>query len=848
MKKIRILLSGIAIIMITLSCNNAKDTGKADAKSQSYKRGMTMITPASNWREGLPSGNGTIGALVYGSISQERVLFNHNALYYNGSFTMIPDMSAELPKERKLLLEGKYLEANDLYPDGVRKKGFSGNNAQFHPAFDMLLTTDCEKMFEDYSRTLDFETGEIEVKWRDGDTRFSRRLFVSIPDNISAMSIKADKSNAVSGTVTLDIHDLNDAVRRNMPFNPGFTYETFIKDGYVEFRANGSGKGEFGGVMRVITKNGEMTGSSQENRGLQGNRRRNGGSVRFEGADEVVLLVCVYANEKGDIAVPRLKKKLAAIDGDYEVLFNRHKPIHSQRFNSMGVNLNVNGKRDTPNELLLLDAYQGPASTELLERLFNYGRYLLISSSSAGSYPANLQGIWNGDYSPPWDCCYGNNVNLEMNYWQALPGNLHESMMAVYDFFDSRMDEFRYNAKQLYGTRGIYIPPFMTPDTGVMRDMQPHLIPWTEAGGWLASFYYDYYLFTGDKEFLQKRAVPFMKEVALFYEDFIVKDENGKNMIFPSESPENQPADKVFNDPVTGRRRSIRVQINSTMAFAISKEVLSNLIRSCELLNIEKEGVERWKKLLADMPEYQINEDGALREWMHPDFKDNYEHRHMSHIYPLFPGHEITEESSPELFEACRIAIEKRLTIGLSSQTGWSLAFMANVYARLGDGDMAIETLNILSRCCLGQNLFTYHNDWRRMGVTSGGAPGQNSPFQMDANFGITAAITEMLCGSEADMLRILPALPSNWTTGNFHDILSRAGIRTSAQWNMNKKEIDLSLTAERDAVFDLKFPGRVASIKCSQPDVLQKSKYGENYRAISMSKGEELNMLVQLR
>lgn len=844
--KIKVIFSLVFILLImTLSCKNTQNTDSSNDKKTSYRRGMTMITPAAQWREGLPSGNGITAALVYGSINQERVLFNHNALYYNGDFTFIPDMSSELPKLRSLLLEGKYLEANNLYPDGVREKGFRGNNSQFHPAFDMLLTTDCKKMFEDYSRTLNFETGEVEVKWRDDDTRFSRRLFVSIPDNLTAMLITADKSNAVSGTVTLDIHDLNDAVRRNMPFNPGFTYETVIKDGYVEFRADGSGKGEFGGVMRVITKNEEMKSSGEQE---GNNRRRGAGSVRFEGADEVVLLVCVYANEKGDVAVPRLKKKLSAIEDDYEVLFNRHKPIHSQKFNSMGVNLNVSGKRGTPNELLLLDAYQKPASIELIERLFDYGRYLLISSSSAGSYPANLQGIWNGDYAPPWNCCYGNNVNLEMNYWQALPGNLHESIMAVYDFFDSRMDEFRYNAKQLYGTEGIYIPPFMAPDTGVMRVMQPHLIPWTEAGGWLASFYYDYYLFTGDKEFLQDRAVPFMKEVALFYEGFIVKDENGKNMIFPSESPENQPADMTRIDPVTGRRTSIRVQINSTMAFAISKEVLTNLIRSCELLDIEKEGVERWKKLLADMPEYQINEDGALREWMHPDFKDNYEHRHMSHIYPLFPGHEITEETSPELYEACRVAIEKRLTLGLGSQTGWSLAFMANVYARLGDGDMAIETLNILSRCCLGQNLFTYHNDWRRMGVTSGGSPGQNSPFQMDANFGISSVIIEMLCSGSEDMLRILPALPSAWTTGDFHDLLTRAGVRTSAQWDMNKKEIDFSLTAERDAVFDMKFPGKVASIKCSQPDVLQKSKYGENYRAISMSKGEELKMQVQLR
>jgi alpha-L-fucosidase 2 len=322
-------------------------------------------------------------------------------------------------------------------------------------------------------------------------------------------------------------------------------------------------------------------------------------------------------------------------------------------------------------------------------------------------------------------------------------------------------------------------------------------------------------LFTGDKEFLENRAIPFLKETALFYEDFIVKDEDGKNMMFPSQSPENQPANMVYFNEETGRKERMRVQINSTMAIAISKEVFTNLITSCELLGIEQEGVARWKAILADMPEYQINEDGAIREWMHPDFKDNYEHRHQSHIYPLFPGQEVTEENNPELYEACRIAIEKRLTIGLKSQTGWSLAHMANVYARLGDGDKAKEALDILSRCCLGQNLFTYHNDWRNMGVTLKTIWGNSAPFQMDANYGITAAISEMLCGSNADILRILPALPSDWTAGEFHGMLTRAGVRTSARWDMDKKEINLSLIAERDALFDVKFPRAIINIEC---------------------------------
>ena len=817
-------------------------TVSAQENKQAYKHGMTMITPSEQWRDALPAGNGTIGAMVYGNINHERVLFNHNELWYGGKISKVPDMSAELPVVRKLMLEKKYLEANDYYTNKMKEKGFDGKNAAYHPAFDMLITTDCTNMFEDYSRTLDFETGEIQVKWRDGDTSFSRRLFVSIPDNISVMSIKANKTKAVSGDVTLDIHDLKDAIgQRGKAFDPGFTYKTSLEDGYVVFRADGSDGGEFGGVLRVIVKNGEAKELIKKG--------KNGGNfITFENADEVTLLVAIFANEESSIAVPRLKKKLNSFSGDYEALFNRHKPIHSSRFNAMSINLNDTGKNNTPNEYLLLDAYQNPASPELIQKLFDYGRYLLISSSCAGGYPANLQGLWNGDYRPPWGSLYGINENLEMTYWQALPGNLNESMMAFYDYFDAHMDEFRYNAKQLWGCRGIYIPPFMSPESGIMRMTNPHVVNWTDAAGWLASFYYDYYLFTGDKDFLKNRAVPFMKEVALFYEDFIVKDDNGKNMFFPSQSPENQPPDKTVIDPVTGRKKDIKVQINSTITVAISKEVFSNLISASKILGIEKDGIKRWEKILANMPDYQINKDGAMCEWLHPDFKDNYEHRHESHIYPLFPGHEITKESSPKLFEACKVAIEKRLTIGLKSQTGWSLAHMANVDSRLGDGEGALEALNIITRCCLGQNFFTYHNDWRKMGVTMNFQWGGTSPFQMDANFGITSAVTEMLCSSESNMIRILPALPENWSKGEFNDINTRAGVKISVKWNMDKKKIETSLVANRNTSFDLKFAEDPKSIDCSHPDILKSSKYGTNYRSLKMEKGQKLEIKVKCK
>lgn len=838
MKKINGNTLLFVMAMVLFSCSNTDTKTKnqvAKFNNQDYNRGMTMITPASQWREGLPSGNGTIGAVVYGSINEERILFNHNELWYGGQIDDIPDMSAELPVVRKLLLEGNYSDANDHYRNKLIEKGFKANNAVYHPAFDMLITTDTERMFEDYSRTLNFETGEVEVKWRDGETRFSRRLFVSIPDNISVMSIKADKENTVNGDVTLDIHDLKDAILQNgKSFQLPFTYKTIVNDNFVEFHADGSDGGEFGGVVRVIAKN--------------GNIKAKGDRIIFENSDEVVLIVGFFANEASNIAVPRLKSELSKLSGEYNALFNTHKSLHSEKFNAVRISLNQSEKRNTPNEYLLLDAYQNPASTELLEKLFDYGRYLLISSSRAGGYPANLQGIWNGDYRPPWSSLYGINENLQMTYWQGLPGNLKESMMAFYDYFDSHKDEFRYNAKQLWGSNGIYVPPFMSPDSGRLRHTAPHVIYWTDAAGWLASFYYDYYLFTGDEDFLKNRAIPFMKEVAAFYESYIVKDDQGKNMFFPSQSPENQPADKIVIDPFTGREKSIKVQINATIAVAISKEVLTNLIESYNVLNIENDELKRWKKLVSDMPAYQINKDGALKEWLHPDFKDNYEHRHQSHIYPLFPGHEITEESNPELYEASKVAIEKRLRIGLKSQTGWSLAHMANVYARLGDGEKANEALNILSRNCLGQNLFTYHNDWRKMGVTLPFVWGRTAPFQMDANFGVSAAITEMLCGSTREILRILPALPKEWSEGEFHDMLTRVGVKTSVKWNLGKKIIEVSLIAERDTVFDLKLPNEVLGILTSTSDVIKDSKYGDNYRFLSLEKGQELNIEVKLK
>jgi alpha-L-fucosidase 2 len=459
--------------------------------------------------------------------------------------------------------------------------------------------------------------------------------------------------------------------------------------------------------------------------------------------------------------------------------------LHRELFQR--VTLTLGNEARPANEEMLLAAYDGEVPASLVQTMFEIGRYLLICSSRPGGWPANLQGLWNGDYAPAWNSDIHTDENIQMNYWQALPGGLPEVALPLFEYFEKHLEDFRRNAQMVFGCRGIFVA--MTTNG---REIPSSWSNWTAAAGWLAQHFYDYYLFTGDLVFLKRCAVPWLKEVALFYEDFLVTGDDGKLVFNPSLSPENRPAN--------GKSM---LCINATMDVAVCREVLSNLCDGCERLGIEVEGVKRWRAMLAKLPAYEINEDGAMKEWLHPAFTDNYHHRHQSHLYPVFPGLEITAESNPAIYEACRVAVEKRLVIGLTSQTGWSMAHMANIYARLGQGDRALECLEILTRSSTGPNLFTYHNDWRGMGLSCGW--GKMPPFQIDANFGIAAAVLEMLVFSKPGLIKLLPALPAKWTSGRVTGIRCRGGVTVDMEWQPGK--FTATLTSNCDQKLRLRLP-----------------------------------------
>jgi alpha-L-fucosidase 2 len=380
-----------------------------------------------------------------------------------------------------------------------------------------------------------------------------------------------------------------------------------------------------------------------------------------------------------------------------------------------------------------------------------------------------------------------------MMYWQALRGGMPETLLPLFDLLDRWKDDFRTNARRLWGCRGLVLPLYMGDRGGLKGDFQPHCVYWTGAGAWIASFHWDYWLWTGDRAFLRDRAWPFLREVALFYEDFLYEGPDGLLHAAPAVSPENSPV-------VEGGAK-VDVCVDPTMEIALVRELLNHALAAAAELGIDDAQTARWRAMLAKLPPYGTNERGALREWLDPRFGDNDHHRHLSHLYPLFPGREIAPHRDAALFAAAKKATEARLATGLPDQTGWSLAHMACVWARLGEGDRALGCLEQLLRCCTGPNLFTRHNDWRGMGVTLEMLHGTTPPIQLDAAYGFSAAVQEMLLGIDESSLRILPALPAAWERGSMKGLRAPGGVKVDISWGNGEWQAAISL--DRD------FPAR---------------------------------------
>ena len=814
------------------------------------KNKLLMYYPASLWkalwRDAVPTGNGTIGAAVYGAAANETVMLSHEALWHHQTTQPLPDVSGRLPEVRRHLLNNEAARAQPILIDALHAEGYDPALGEPLPLADLRISQITDHGFRRYSRTLDMQTGEVSVAWNDGETRFCRDLFVSRTDDIVVCRISANGPGSIHASITLSLHDETDGPSQDGDAAGGFlkTAETTVDAASIFFAAGNDDTGDFGAVARVIINGHDRDagprGAGGPDIGELGAEPETG-SVIVRGAASVLILVKVFVNGKREDEWRRASSELTAAGYSYRELFERHSAAHQRLFSSMKIDLRGE-KHDLSNEELLLAAFQGEAPTALVEKMWAFGRHLLISSSREGGLPCPLQGLWTGDWKTFWAFNMVNE-NLQMIYWQALQGNLTETLLPVFDYHDAMIEDFRINARNLFGCRGIFVPAPTTPGSGLLKTLKPHIIHWTGGAAWIAQHYYDYYLFTGDQNFLRRRALPFMREAALFYRDFFTENEDGFFISSPSNSPENSPG---RSEKGGAAGNSVATTMNATMDFALAKEVLGNLICGSHATGMYEDEIAVWEEMLRKIPPYQINEDGAIKEWMHPFYPDNYGHRHESHIYPVFPGTELIEEDDPVLFQAFVTAVKKRLNVGLKDQSAWSLTHMANAYARMGEGNLALEALELLSRSCVINNFFSFHNDWRRMGISLESF----APFQIDANMGWTSAVQEMLLFSRPGIIKFLPALPDKWAKGSFDGMLCRGQITASAKWDFQKGVFEATLLARASQTVTLKFP-RVPSAagietlsgRNDRPPDLKQSPYGNQYRIVALESDDQVKI-----
>lgn len=749
-----------------------------------YNYLLSMKYPSTwwgaKWREALPLGNGIMGASVYGGVWEETIMITHTDLWWKSVTPDLPDVSSVLPDIRKCLLDNQPLLADKIMVQALQDNGYYPKLAYPLPLCDIKIETKTEHAFKNYQRTLNMETGEALVQWQDGKKEYIRTCFVSRADNTLILKMTTKDGAPFSVSLSLGIHDIEDAkvhtdnLEKFLPTNR----QQDISNELLTYCATNDDGTDFGAVARVLHKDGAVTYSES--------------NMHIKDTTEITILLQSFVQGDRNNSLKSLVLSLKDICTPYEELLKEHVQLHSKLFKSATLEIDQE-QEGSCNEELLLNAYQGTTSNEMLEKMWNYGRYLLISGSTKGGNPCHLYGLWCGDYYGEWTFNMVNE-NLQMIYWHALSGNMPELLLPVFDYMEKLMPDFRTNAKNLYGCRGIFIPGPTVPDSGLIKNVSPHLLYWTGGGGWVGQHYYDYFLYTGDKDFLENRALPFLEEVALFYEDFFIEDLNGFYMTIPSNSPENTPSNLWGGNNLMGPQ--MQTTMNATMDFAIAKEVLTHLIEGYDILEKPYKKTSHWKKMLAKIPPYEINCDGAIKEWMHEFYEDNYKHRHQSHIYPVFPGNEIQEEDNPELYQAFVVAVKKRLEIGINQQTGWSLAHMSNNYARMKQGNLAIECLDLMCQSMVMNNFTTLHNDWRNMGV------GMNmvlAPVQIDANMGISSAINEMLLQSYANKILILPALPDRLAKGSVHNLLTRQGILVHINWNTQEETVSVTLNNTKE-------------------------------------------------